>query len=62
MNDNREIDILLDWWASYVTGGHEDPHQEFAERRGTSRTEAKEFCHKLAYKIHRAPVMQGYSK
>lgn len=54
------MEHLESWYKAYSSLGGEDNHSVFAQLTGLDRQEAKELCHKLAYKVHRMELMKHY--
>lgn len=48
------------WYECYVRALCRDPHQRFADLRGTSRDYAKRRCHEIAFTLSRSPILKGH--
>lgn len=59
-NNTLDTSVMCNFFKIYVENKYDDPHSRFAEITGLSRQEAKALCYKIAYKLSKAEIMQGY--
>ena len=54
--------VIVEFFAAYVKNDFPDPHQEFANKLGIHRQDAKELAYKVAYQYRSCRLFEAFNK